>query len=341
MKKTLWSILLGMIVVSCTPPVRNYLEKQPGNTPTVDSTAIDSGSVQTDSVEAPEALPPQPPAVIEIESWPGERFVLREKPPLYCDYGYDLYTCPKLESCSGPIDTAVETNNRRVRCGRLADTALTVVSVEPRGAEWLVALREGDGGRTFYARTVAGELPEFSFAGDLDGAKKRWVGTTVYSSRGFILTLDSGTIATVKVKVQEPLKVNNVRFGMTPLPAKPFWLMVETRKGRKGAIPFYYSWTNVKKALRHDGNAWDDDVFESDPSVACHADSATWETINMHHVRQGMTRDQVRLSWGRPVRKDTGGYRGAERECWVYENQRLWFDEKELVGIEEAGVKGK
>ncbi|MBN1130558.1 MAG: hypothetical protein JXA71_16315 [Chitinispirillaceae bacterium] len=331
-------IALALLVCFCTPPVRDYLEKQQGSVASADSTAIDSsGALQADSV----VTRPPPPSVVEIESWPGERFILREKPALYCSYGYELYTCPKLDSCRGVVDTAVETKRHRVKCGVFDNAAFTVTSVEPRGAEWLVVFRHEATDRALYARTVAGELPEFSYGKDLDGARKRWVGATVYPARGFIFTIDSSAITTVKVRIQDPLKVFEVRVGTTPLPAKSLWLMVETADGRKGVIPLYYSWTNVKKELRHEGNAWDDDIHEENPAAAFHADSATWEMINVHHVRQGMTRDQVRLSWGRPVKRETGAYQGAERECWVYENQRLWFDEKELVAIEEAGGRGK
>ena len=258
-----------------------------------------------------------------------------EKPALYCGYGYELYTCPGLDSCRGPIDTAVETKYHRMRCGRPVNAALNVVSIEPQGAEWLVAFRDDAAQKTFYAKTSDGELHEFVYAADCDSAKARWTGKTIYSARGFISIIDTGTSRTIKVRLQDPLAVCDVRPGLTPLPAKPLWLIVETADGTKGVIPVRFSWTNSPVSQRHDGNPWADDVFESNPALSCTADSATWETINMHHVRKGMTRQQVRLSWGRPREQKSGMHEAEERECWVYDNQRLWFDTGELVGIEE------
>jgi hypothetical protein len=259
---------------------------------------------------------------------------LLEKPALYCEYGYELFTCPELESCHGPIDTAIETKYHRVLCGRPFEAALTVVSVDSWGAEWLVAFRDNAAQKTFYAKTSDGELHEFVYAADCDSAKARWTGTTVYSARGFISVIDAGTSRTIKVRLQDPLRVRDVRPGLTPLPAKPLWLMVETGDGKIGVIPVRFSWTNSPASHRHEGNPWDDDIFESNPALFCTADSATWETINTHHVRKGMTRQQVRLSWGRPREQKNGMYEEAERECWVYDNELLWFDTEELVGIE-------
>ena len=78
-----------------------------------------------------------------------------------------------------------------------------------------------------------------------------------------------------------------------------------------------------------------DDVLEENPASRITADPAVWETINAHHVSMGMTRDQVRLSWGRFLAKQKSMYKGAQAECWTYEKQMLYFDEKELIAIEE------
>jgi hypothetical protein len=229
-----------------------------------------------------------------------------------------------------------ENKRHRVRCGAAAGSILTVVSVDRRGSEWLVGFEAAGLGRVVYAKTSQGDLHEFVYGRDLDSAKKRWMGKKVFSARGFINNLEGGRGGgTVKVDVRQPLLVLDVRPGLTPLPAKPLLIMVETLDGKKGAIPTRFSWTNSPLSQRHEGNPWGDDLLESDPSGLCAADSATWAIINAHKVREGMSRDQVRLSWGRPAGRSQTVVNGAERECWEYENQRLWFDAKELVGIEE------
>jgi hypothetical protein len=339
MKKTIIGMITAGIVLLCfcSMPMRNYLEEPPKTPPpAVDSSAAKKSDTLSLAIKKNDALQWFPaPRTIAIENWVGERFFLLEKPAMYCKYGYELYSCPMLESCRGPVDTAVETIYHRVRCGRSVNTPLSVVSIGQRGVEWLVGFRDDATGKTIYAKTSDGELHEFAYDVDYNGAKTRWTGKTIYSARGFISNSGAGKTGTIKVRLQDPLRVCDVRPGLTPLPAKPLWLMVETADGTKGVIPVRFSWTNSPASQRYEGNPWTDDIFESNPALTCAADAATWETINLHHVRKGMTREQVRLSWGRPREQTSGMHEAAERECWVYENQKLWFDAVELVGIEE------
>ena len=337
-------VLLFVAFCACTAPIRNYLEEPPKKVPPTDTAAKkDTVSVKktadTAVAAAPVALPPPP--TVEIDAWPGKWFVLLEKGQLYCKYGYDLYTCPKLDTCKGTPDTAFETKYRRARCDRFAGHRVRAVSVEPRGDEWLLCFEDEPSGRKYYTRTSKGAYLEAALEDDLAAAKKRWTGNVVFSARGFITRFDAAGNSSVKVRLQDPLRVTDVRFGITPLPTKPIWIMVETPRGEKGTIPACVSWTNVKKELRHAGNPWDGDIFEADPEKLYRIDTAIWDIINMHHVRAGMTRDEVRLSWGTPHRVENAVYGDAERECWIYEKQHLYFDANELIAIEENEEAGK
>jgi hypothetical protein len=278
---------------------------------------------------------------LEVAAWAGKKFVLLEKPVLYCEYGYELYSSPHLDAARGAIDTTLFTKHRRARCDVFAGRTLTVVSAikekKGRGPECVVTFADPLSGKKLYAKTAEGVCHELAYAADRDSAENRWLDKNVFSARGFITDFSGNNPVTVKVDLRDSLLVTGVKFGLTPLPAKPLWLMVESRAGAKGTIPLNYSWTNVAKKLRHEGRAWEDDLYETGPAVLCEAGSAVWETINEHHVNVTMTREQVRMSWGRPVEKKQAVYNGAPRECWTYESQNLYFDEKELVGIEESG----
>lgn len=342
--------LASFLAPSCFGPVRNYLEQPPEKKTAADTAKrADTGSVlekmkkmdtlsllhnkeaeRQDTVTLPPA-----PDFLEVEAWPGKWFVALEKPSIYCKYGYDLYTCPQVDSCRGPVDTSMVSKYHRARCEKFAGSRLKALSVTPRGGEWIVSFQEEKSGTTLYARTAKGVFGEVTLESDLDGAKKRFAGKTIFSARGFITAFDKGKTSGIKVRLQDSLRVYDVRFGLAPLPTKPIWLMVETGKGEKGAIPVYYSWTNVKKELRRAGYPWEDDVFEINPALKYKADAAVWDIINTHTVREGMTRDEIRLSWGFPLSVSKETLDGKERECWVYQAQRLYFDEKGLVSIKE------
>lgn len=282
----------------------------------------------------PAVLPPAP-GFLEVEAWPGNWFVTLEKPSIYCKYGYDLYTCPQVDSCRGSVDTSLISKYHRARCDKFAGNRLKALSVKAEGSEWIVSFEDEKTGITLYTRTTKGVFGEIALESDLEGAKKRFTGKTVFSARGFITAFEKGKAAGIKVRLQDSLRVYDVRFGFAPLPTKPLWLMVETGKGEKGSIPVYYSWTNVKKELRRAGNPWDDDIFETSPERLFKVDAAVWDVINTHNVREGMTRDEVRLSWGFPLSVKKEALDGKDRECWNYQAQRLYFDEKELVAIKE------
>jgi hypothetical protein len=272
---------------------------------------------------------------IDISAWPGRKFVLLEKPALYCGYGYELYPSPLMGGARGPVDTALFTKYRRARCDVFAGRTMTAVSVTRSGAGHVVAFSDPVSGKKLYAKTADNECREFAYATDRDAAEKRWLGKAVFSARGFVADVSNEKSVTVQVDLRDSLLVTGVRYGLTPLPAKPLWLMVAAKKCAKGAIPFRFSWTNAPRKLRHEGSAWDDDFYETSPAVLCEADRAVWGVINAHRVNVTMTRGQVRMSWGRPLAKDSADYRGAPRERWTYESRILYFDEKELIGAEE------
>jgi hypothetical protein len=282
----------------------------------------------------PESLPPLDKS--NNGRWIGERFVLLEKGAAYRDIGYELYPCPELDSCKGRFDNAKWTSGRRAKCARYALHRLIVLSVTPRAAEWLFVFRDERTGDTLYAATRNGVYHEIVRESDLFRARNRFKGRTIYSAHGFITTNKNGSTGTMAVRLQEPLLVTEVEFGIGPAPTKPIRLVVETSRKERGFIPVYYSWTNVRKELRRDENPWHEDIFESDPSKTYPADSATWAAINNHTIHEGMSRDLVRLSWGSPQRIGSKPWQGALRECWEYAFHRVLFDNTGVVAIEQS-----
>jgi hypothetical protein len=351
MQRRLFPVCLsGLLVASCFSPVHHYLEQPPEKKNVIDTVHRADSVRRSDSMRARDKVSdavPQKTAVqdtealqaapesIDIESWPGKWFVALEKPSIYCNYGYDLYTCPRVDSCRGPVDSSLISKYHRARCDRFAGSRLKAVAVTPGGNEWVVSFEEEKTGMKLYAKTTRGVFGEIALESDLDGAKKRWLGKTVFSARGFITSFEKGKTVTIKVRLQDSLKVVGVRFGLAPLPTKPIWIMVETPKGENGSIPVWYSWTNVKKELRRQGNPWDDDIFERNPEHTFRIDAATWEIINSHTVRVGMSRAEIRLSWGAPLSVKTAMLDGKEQECWVYQAQQLCFDAHECIAIKD------
>jgi hypothetical protein len=298
---------------------------------------VTGAQARTDSASA---LPPQ--------QWIGRKFMVLDKPRLFRKFGYELYLTKDLSTSVKHIDTSTETDRHHLRYDLGCRTVLAVTAVEPVAGEWLVGFSQEKTGRVLYAKTHKGGIEGIACMEDIDKAATMWTGRTVYSRRRFIDTYDtaSGTFGTVKVNIQDRLAVTAVRWGTTPLPPKPLWLCVTTADKEAGIIPISQTWTNVMTDKITGAAPWDDDIFEKNPMEIYSWDSLTWKAINSHTIVSGMTKEQVRVSWGLPhnIVKDTsaslqgahpaapgGGKRCAEE--WRYGSQFLCFDHDTVVTV--------
>lgn len=273
--------------------------------------------------------------LLPVDKWLNKKFFALRKPPMFRKFGYELYLTNKLSAATAAVDTATEAEKHHARYSLLAGKTLTVTGVEKAGPEHLVTFSEDKGGRTYFAKTHNGAIEGIARSDDLDGAARRWAGTTVYSRRRFIDTYDSSTGAygRIKVRIQDALKVTGVSWGLAPLPPKPLWLNVETAAHEKGFIPVCLTWANVMSDKIKPGPPWAEELFETNPTTLYSWDSLTWAAINGHTIVSGMTKEQVQVSWGQPhkVTLDTA-QRGC-REQWLFGTQYLCFDHDTVTSV--------
>ncbi|NLG16355.1 MAG: hypothetical protein GX556_03360 [Fibrobacter sp.] len=329
MRKSLLLLLFGTGIF-CTAPVRNYLEPQNKPAPDTLSQPIDTPSVNLQPL-------PESSQTIPVQNWPGHRFVLLEKQKMFAQYGYELYPCRELDSCKSAADTSLTGTNHRLRYDKFKGGVLRAKEVENAANEWLVTFVDEKTDLVVYGRTHKGSIKDLALESDLEAAKNRWLGKYVFSRKGVISTVleNQKGFGSIKIRVQDSLKVTDVHWGTTPLPVNPIWLLVETKDGKKGFIPVRYSWTNTLSEQIRGIASWGDDILEKDPSTEYAWPPETWEVINNHRIVIEMTREQVFLSWGEPLARLQKEIQGIQRECWVYGSQELYFDEKGLVTIEE------
>ncbi len=285
-------------------------------------------------------LPPQSGIAemrITPSQWPEKRFIILPKQSLLRQFGYELYSCTGNACDTHRVIPEWEHDNHRIRCEIISGDTLLAKAVEPDSSEWLVTFAHKRSGRNIYGKTHDGAIKDLVAAEDLEGARRRWRGRVVFSRRGVITTIDtvSASFASLRVSLQDSLKVIDVRPGMTPLPVKPIWIMVVTSNGKRGFLPVNYSWTNVPTRRIAGKTPWEDDIFEQNPLTLYDWDETTWELLNNHRVVLEMTTDQVSLSWGRPVSviRSTD----PDMETWIYPSHELSFEKKRLNGIRERG----
>jgi hypothetical protein len=272
---------------------------------------------------------------VPVTQWVNRKFVVLAKQKLFRQFGYEFYLSKSLAAATAPVDTSIETSKRHLRSDKLAGATLAVTSVEPAGAEFLVTFTLDQNGRQVFAKTRKGAIEGIACASDLDSATKKWVRKTVYSRRGFIGTYDSATGAygKITVKIQDKLKVTGVSWGLTPLPPRPLWLLVETAGKEKGFIPAGISWTNTMENEILPQQPWAEELFESNPADLYKWDSLTWSAVNRHTIVSGMTKEQVTVSWGRPHSVVTDTSRRSCPQQWLYGSQYVCFNHDSVVSV--------
>jgi hypothetical protein len=273
------------------------------------------------------AAPSDTPSFYPPDKWVGLLFVLLPKNRMFEKFGYDL-TVVSPSAKAGAAALA----NGRLRADTFAGRCLKVTKVEKAGGEWRVTM-SGEG-VTVTGVTKLGAIEGLAPAHDLDSARIRWRGATLYAAPRLINTYDSAAarFGSIAVSVTEPLRVLDVRWGQTPLPPKPLWILVESKSGARGFIPVHYSWTNVLAVKRTGPVPWEADVLERDPRSLYTWDRAVWETIDKHNVFRGMTPAQVRLSWGIPLHEEIERGTAGTIRTWTYESGNARFVNDSLVG---------
>ena len=129
----------------------------------------------------------------------------------------------------------------------------------------------------------------------------------------------------VPIRIASPVTVTDVYIGEQV--ETPIWLVV-TAGEQKAILPIAYSWTNMPPNFWQSTAPWQDELFQQDPRVELGDDPVVWNKIQNGIVEPGMTKAQVKLSWGSPVR-------GTDADdTWLYGTYKLTFA-KGLLSVME------
>jgi hypothetical protein len=330
-----YCLAVVLVFTFCTAPVHDYQgngnEQKVADSAPVD-TVVNKKSNQILSAEMDSAL--SKPVSYAVEQWIGKDFVVLEKQQMFKKFGYELFLSKEMENGVTPIDTGLELKKHRIRCDKISGHSLTCESIVYDQGEWIVNFSDLTLNKKIWAKTYKNAIKDLAIKSDYENAKKRWLGKAVFSRRGVVSTNDSKSgYGSMKVQIQDSLHVVDICWGVTPLPVKPLWLIIETKEKLKGFIPIRISWTNIMGDQLQEGLPWDEDIFESDPSVIFNWDSTTWEIVNNHRVVNGMSPEQVEASWGKPLKRAKKELNGTVLECWIYQSQALYFGDKGIVEV--------
>jgi len=281
-----------------------------------------------------QTAPTPPPPAVPVEQWAGLRFLVLAMPPAYRQFGYELYPTAMLDKEKAPPDPAIQLKNRRLRYEALAGCTLSVAAVSRADSAWLVSFRGGKAAAA-WARTYKDAVKGLVLLSDLDAGRQRWLGKTVYAAKRQVNTYDSatGNMGSIALALETPLTVTAVAPGKPPLPPQPLWVLVRAPDGKTGFIATHVSWTNAMRDAVQPAEPWAEFLLEENPVTRYHLSPEVLALVNTHQLAKGMPRDAVRLSWGRPLARDSATAGGLSMERWVYPAQYLYLHGDTLAEI--------
>ena len=204
-----------------------------------------------------------------------------------------------------------------------------MVSADDSGASAYIEFEMEDDGERLRVFTVAnkGSVRGMAFLDDIENARKQWAGKTVWGKMLMISSYDeqSGAITMTAVKKFGPLKVVDVVPGWDE--EKPARFKLETPDGKQGFVDLNLSGTNVQKEIRH-LSRFEDHLLADDPRLKYKWAPDVWSAVEKGQVYEGMTEEQVKMSWGEPEKVT----RTEAGEIWTYQSAALVFRKGILRG---------
>lgn len=269
-----------------------------------------------------------PPGDLKIEQWAGQAFTFLALTADKQAGGYEIFTADRAaQGFQGD-------RSARIPYSEYVGKQVTVTETVPFAVgynqqEYMVNMTVNDTGEKLTGRTMRGQLEGLVLTADLNSARQQFLGKTVYSkSRELSGLQDTGGDSMrmpVAVTIGSPMSVVDVYAGNQS--QEPILLVVLVN-GRKAVLPIAYSWTNRPVESWTQTPPWQEALFMEDPRISLGGSADLWNEIQAGNIKEGMTKEQVRLSWGKPFQTE------ANDSTWYYGSKKLNFRGNLLDSIE-------
>jgi hypothetical protein len=270
-------------------------------------------------IECKKPVQTDPTMFRPIKQLVGEKFIFLPMRKRLQHFGYQDFrggqgpnSWPTYEECVGRIGTIVKVTD----------------------AFQEVTIQMDDNGESYTGSVSNGSVNGIAPLSDIDYARAKWCGKTLWCSKGVLLTHDetADSFGIIALKKYSPVKVINVVAGWYEF--EPVRFIVQTPSGQEGFVDVNLSGTNVS-GDRRDESRFEQTFLSENPKSAHKWSARAWSAIENEKVFVGMTTEQVIMSWGKPTDVNRTRVGRAVHEQWVYGNGTyLYFDNGILTGIQ-------
>lgn len=255
-----------------------------------------------------------------MEDWVGEKFIFLPTFVSVQKYGYQYvqggsgeHGNPTYEECVG-------------RIGKVTQVT--------KGMPDVVTIQMEDNGQIYTARGYGSDIHGIAPVLDLDFARNKWIGKTLWYKSSTLSTYDESLDkhASKKIKKYSPVKVVDVVAGWYD--HCPIRFILRSSTGEEGYVDVHISGTNVAASIQH-LDKFEKKFSTTDPRTTQKWSKKIWSAIEQEEVFIGMTAEQAKMSWGEPDSINTTTTSSGNHEQWVYKGRNyIYFDHKILTSIQ-------
>jgi hypothetical protein len=272
---------------------------------------------------------------LTTQQWVGHNFVFLALPAEGQADGYGFFKADQaVQGFSGDHSVRIPYLPNVGKIVKVTDVSPYTASNE--SFDYVVSMTEIGTGDKFVGRTLKGSIEGLALVEDIVNARHQFLGKTIYPKSSRLDgedTLAGGLdTTTVTIPIGSPVTVTDVYAGITA--KEPIWLIVSAN-GQKAIIRIAYSWTNQMTTFWTQKPPYQAELFMDDPRISLGCSATVWSQIQSGAVQVGMTKNEVRLSWGPPnnIAQGDGG------SMWVYGTKTLTFNGTTLTHIADKGPK--
>nr|WP_092069192.1 hypothetical protein [Dendrosporobacter quercicolus]NSL47378.1 hypothetical protein [Dendrosporobacter quercicolus DSM 1736]SDL87292.1 hypothetical protein SAMN04488502_1011053 [Dendrosporobacter quercicolus] len=268
------------------------------------------------------------PAGVRVEQWTGQDFTFLALPAEKQSTGYEIFAA---EQATRGLEGD---RSLRIPYAEHVGKQVVVTKIVPfaaggRQKEYMVYMTVKETDEKLVGRTMQGQLEGLLLSADLRNARQQFLGKTVYPKFRELTGLyvpgrNSTPPASVSTPIGAPVVVLDVYAGNKS--QEPIWLIVDVN-GEKAILPIAYSWTNMPIQSWTETPPWQNALFMKNPRISLGGSDALWQKIQAGNVEEGMSKEQVQLSWGNPSRREKND------SVWIYGTKQLQFRGDVLYSI--------
>lgn len=266
----------------------------------------------------------------DLAEWVGEEFVFLPVMSSSQKYGYmNFFTNPKKEVYESRISYEDYAGKIAKVVSVIETSGYNIKSLQMWNLTFEVE------GKKVYVKNEDESVDDIGYLPDIVTAQRLFVGKTVWYRSTQLVSYDGATeeFSHTTLKKWSPVEI----VGVEPEASYEIGnaiVLLRSTEGEHGFAAVVLSGTNVAEGLRKNNQFLDKFLLE-DPRVTHNWSRAVWNTIERESVSIGMSKEQVRMSWGEPEDVNSTTTALGRTEQWVYPGSKyLYFRDGKLTTIQ-------